>query len=78
MQKRFALGETVRKHKGGDSVVRAIFVTREGQLNYAVQNEASMDFVEESRLSPLVTNTRIPLRQVIVANAGGPAGPAFG
>lgn len=52
MQKRFALGETVKKDKGGDGVVRAIFLTREGRLNYAVQNDTSMDFVDENRLSP--------------------------
>ena len=52
MQKRFALGDSVKKDKGGGGIVRAIFLTREGHLNYAVQNERNMDFVDETRLSP--------------------------
>ena len=33
-------------------VVRAIFTTSEGHLRYAVENEGTLDFVEEARLSP--------------------------
>ena len=48
---KFALGDVVRKTKGGDGVVRAIFTTREGELTYAVEKEGALDFVDEDKLS---------------------------
>ncbi len=48
---KFALGDVVRKAKGGDGVVRAIFTTREGELTYAVEKEGALDFVDEDKLS---------------------------
>ena len=48
---KFALGDVVRKTKGGDGVVRAIFTTKDGELTYAVENEGALDFVDETRLS---------------------------
>jgi len=41
----------VKKHRGGSAVVRAIFMTIEGELRYAVENEGTLDFVEEASLS---------------------------
>jgi hypothetical protein len=46
---KFALGDAVRKTKGGDGVIRAI--TRDGELTYAVEKEGALDFVEETKLS---------------------------
>jgi hypothetical protein len=48
---KFALGDVVRKTKGGDGVVRAIFTTRDGELTYAVEKEGALDFVDEDKLS---------------------------
>jgi hypothetical protein len=48
---KFALGDVVRKTKGGDGVVRAIFMTRDGELTYAVEKEGALDFVDEDKLS---------------------------
>jgi len=48
---KFALGDVVRKTKGGDGVVRAIFTTRAGELTYAVEKEGALDFVDEDKLS---------------------------
>jgi hypothetical protein len=48
---KFAIGDVVRKTKGGDGVVRAIFTTRDGELTYAVEKEGALDFVDEDKLS---------------------------
>ena len=34
-----------------EAVVRAIFMTIDGELRYAVENEGALDFVEEASLS---------------------------
>jgi hypothetical protein len=48
---KFALGDVVRKTRGGDGVVRAIFTTNDGELTYAVEKEGALDFVDETELS---------------------------
>jgi hypothetical protein len=48
---KFAIGDVVKKHRGGSGVVRAIFTTIDGELRYAVENEGALDFVEETGLS---------------------------
>jgi hypothetical protein len=48
---KYAIGDVVTKDKSS-VVVRAIFTTSEGHLRYAVENEGTLDFVEEARLSP--------------------------
>jgi hypothetical protein len=48
---KFTLGDVVRKTKGGDGVVRAIFTTRDGELTYAVEKDGALDFVDETKLS---------------------------
>jgi hypothetical protein len=48
---KFAIGDIVKKDKGGSGVVRAIFTTMAGELCYAVEHEGALDFVEEARLS---------------------------
>ena len=47
---KFAIGDVVKKDKGGSGVVRAIFTTMAGELCYAVEHEGALDFVEEARL----------------------------
>jgi hypothetical protein len=47
---KFAIGDVVKKDKGGSGVVRAIFTTMAGDLCYAVEHEGALDFVEEARL----------------------------
>ena len=46
----FKLGELVKKDKGGTAIVRAIFMTKEGELMYAVGREDALDFIPENRL----------------------------
>ena len=48
---KYAIGDVVKKHNGGSAVVRAIFMTIDGELCYAVENEGALDFVEEASLS---------------------------
>jgi hypothetical protein len=48
----YAIGETVKKAKGGIGVIRAIFTTHEGGQCYAVENEGALDFIDEGNLSP--------------------------
>ena len=48
---KFAIGDVVKKDKGGSGVVRAIYTTMAGELCYAVEHEGALDFVEEARLS---------------------------
>jgi hypothetical protein len=47
---KFTPGDVVRKNKGGDCVVRAIFTTKEGQLMYAIEKEGALDLVDEAKL----------------------------
>ncbi len=49
---KYAIGDVVTKDNKSSVVVRAIFTTMEGHLRYAVDNEGTLDFVEEARLSP--------------------------
>ena len=46
----FKLGELVKKDKGGTAMVRAIFMSKEGERMYAVEREGVLDFIPESRL----------------------------
>ena len=48
---KYAIGDVVKKHHGCSAVVRAIFMTIDGELRYAVENEGALDFVEEASLS---------------------------
>ena len=48
---KFKIGEMVIKAKGGVGMIRAIFTTMNGERCYAVENEGTVDFVEESKLS---------------------------
>ena len=48
---KFALGDAVKKSRGGEGVVRAIFTTVKGELTYAIEKEGTVDFVEETNLS---------------------------
>jgi hypothetical protein len=49
---KYAIGDVVKKNNGRSGMVRAIFKTFAGELCYAVENEGSLDFVEEAKLSP--------------------------
>jgi hypothetical protein len=49
--KRFKVGDTVKKTKGGVGTIRAIFTTIDGEQCYAVENEGALDFVEETKLA---------------------------
>jgi hypothetical protein len=48
---KFAIGDVVKKDKGRNGTVRAIFTTMAGELCYAVEHEGALDFVEEAKLS---------------------------
>jgi hypothetical protein len=47
----YAIGETVKKAKGGTGVIRAIFTTMEGGQRFAIEDEGALDFVDEASLS---------------------------
>jgi hypothetical protein len=47
----YRIGETVKKAKGGNGVVRAIFTTMEGERCYAVEDEGALDFVDGASLA---------------------------
>jgi hypothetical protein len=47
---KYAIGDVVKKNNGRSGVVRAIFKTFAGDLCYAVENEGSLDFVEEAQV----------------------------
>jgi hypothetical protein len=49
----YRIGETVKKAKGGNGVIRAIFTTMEGDRRYAVENEGALDFVDGASLVPI-------------------------
>jgi hypothetical protein len=49
----YRIGETVKKTKGGTGVIRAIFMTTEGERCCAVENEGALDFMDEAKLSAL-------------------------
>jgi hypothetical protein len=48
---KFALGEAVADEKGRAVIVRAAFLSREGQQQYAVELHGAVNFVEETKLS---------------------------
>jgi hypothetical protein len=48
---KFALGEIVADEKGRTAIVRAVFQTKEGQQQYAVELLGAISFVEETRLA---------------------------
>jgi hypothetical protein len=48
---KFALGEFVANEKGHTVIVRAVFQTKEGQQQYAVELLGAISFVEETRLT---------------------------
>ena len=52
----FKLGELVKKDKGGTAIVRAIFMTKEGELMYAVERDGALDFILERRLLPATSS----------------------
>jgi hypothetical protein len=47
---KFALGEAV-VDKGRVAVVRATFLSKEGQRNYAIELNGAINFIEEDRLT---------------------------
>jgi hypothetical protein len=49
---KYAIGDVVKKDNGGSGVVRATFATLAGELCYAVEHEGTIDFIEETKLSP--------------------------
>jgi hypothetical protein len=49
----YKFGDSVKKAKGGSGVIRAIFMTMEGEQRYAVENDGALDFVDEANLSPV-------------------------
>jgi hypothetical protein len=53
---KYAIGDVVKNDNGGRGVVRATFSTLAGGLCYAVENEGTIEFIEEAKLSPS-TNT---------------------
>ena len=48
---KFRLGDMVSSDVGQTGIVRAIFATFEGEPRYAIENEGSLDFICEARLS---------------------------
>jgi len=47
---KFALGETVTDEKGRAAIVRAAFLTKEGQQSYAIELNGAINFIEEIKL----------------------------
>jgi hypothetical protein len=47
----YAIGETVKKAKGGTGVIRAVYTTMEGEQRYAIEDEGALDFVDEASLA---------------------------
>jgi hypothetical protein len=47
---KFALGETVADEKGRIAIVRAAFLTKEGQRSYAIELNSAINFIEETKL----------------------------
>ena len=48
---KFVLGETVTDEKGRGAIVRAAYLSREGQQHYAVEMNGVVHFMEEGRLT---------------------------
>jgi hypothetical protein len=48
---KFVLGETVTDEKGRGAIVRAAYLSREGQQHYAVEMNGTVHFMEEDRLT---------------------------
>jgi len=49
--KKFALGDVVNSDKGRRGVVRAAYLSKEGQQFYAVEKDGTIDHLEEDRLT---------------------------
>jgi hypothetical protein len=49
----YRIGQAVKRAKGGTGVIRAVFMTMEGERRYAVENEGALDFVDEASLLPV-------------------------
>ena len=49
--KKFALGDVVNSDKGRRGVVRAAYLSKEGQQFYAVEKDGAIDHLEEDRLT---------------------------
>lgn len=47
----FALGEAVADEKGRTAIVRAKFLSKEGQQHYVVEQHGAINFVEERKLA---------------------------
>jgi hypothetical protein len=47
---RFALGETVTDERGRAAIVRAAFLTKDGQQSYAIELNGAINFIEETKL----------------------------
>lgn len=47
---KFVLGETVTDEKGRAAIVRAAFLTKEGQQSYAIELNGAINFIEEIKL----------------------------
>jgi hypothetical protein len=47
---RFALNETVTDEKGRAAIVRAAFLTKEGQQSYAIELSGGINVIEEVKL----------------------------
>jgi hypothetical protein len=47
---KFALGETVADEKGRTAIIRAAFLTKERQQNYAIELNGAISFIEETKL----------------------------
>lgn len=48
---KYKIGDMVMNARGDIGIVRAIFTTIDGEPRYAVENEGTLDFVDEDRLS---------------------------
>ena len=47
---KFVLGETVADERGRIAIIRAAFLTKEGQQNYAIELNGAISFIEEAKL----------------------------
>jgi len=48
---KYTRGDVVKKDKGRLGVVRAVFVSKDGQQMYAVEKDGAFEFMDEARLS---------------------------
>ena len=47
---KFVLGETVTDEKGRLAIVRAVYISKEGQQCYALELNGTVNFVEQVKL----------------------------